>query len=491
MRGRESGQLMIIVALGLTAFLGFAALAVDLGHAYSERRLAQNAADAAATAAVRMVRISDPSTPGSTIYNEVVRVAGLNGNAQVDFSNTLFLDVNGGSLGQANAYSGGLGSVAGIQVKTDISYNTFFAGIVGMSVLTSGGKATAMSMEIQDVGSMGLRPIAVYNQTFVADGHTTYDLFDNGQNSPGNFGWLNLDGSKDVSDWLEYGFSGSYQYWTDPNGSSSSGPSFPLPSWLQGLTGIRVGQVDGPLSDLVANGTDITVPVFDDVTGNGNNTKYHIVGIAEFVVTYDDMHGNPKEVKGLFQRWVGPGDASSSYSTDIMSTVHLVPNIVPTSVATGTPMPTLTPMPTSTPSATATATPTGVPTPTATPTAGPSPTPGPSRTPTIGPSPTPTTVPTATPSPTATAVPLETPTGLTAVNAGHKPIQLNWNSVPGATSYQIDRTNYNGSHDTLTATGTSYLDSGLHPNSIFSYRVRAVNGGNQSGWSTSASADSG
>ena len=47
---REEGQSLVLVALWLTVLLGFAALAIDVGRLYSERRFLQNAADAAALA---------------------------------------------------------------------------------------------------------------------------------------------------------------------------------------------------------------------------------------------------------------------------------------------------------------------------------------------------------------------------------------------------------------------------------------------------------
>jgi len=47
----EQGQAIVLVALALVVVFGFAALAVDGGRSYSEKRRAQNAADAAAYAA--------------------------------------------------------------------------------------------------------------------------------------------------------------------------------------------------------------------------------------------------------------------------------------------------------------------------------------------------------------------------------------------------------------------------------------------------------
>jgi hypothetical protein len=80
---------------------------------------------------------------------------------------------------------------------------------------------------------------------------------------------------------------------------------------------------------------------------------------------------------------------------------------------------------------------------------------------------------------------LQTPTGLTAVNAGNKKIKLTWNAVPGATSYQLLRTNADGSNPTtITVSGSPYTDSsGLAPNANYIYRIRAVNGSAVSDWS--------
>ena len=49
-KGKESGQVIVILAVALVVLLGFTALAVDGGMIYSDRRSAQNVADSAALA---------------------------------------------------------------------------------------------------------------------------------------------------------------------------------------------------------------------------------------------------------------------------------------------------------------------------------------------------------------------------------------------------------------------------------------------------------
>ena len=54
----EQGQAIVIMAFALIALLAFAALAIDGGNAYVERRRAQNGADAGALAGARQVWIN-------------------------------------------------------------------------------------------------------------------------------------------------------------------------------------------------------------------------------------------------------------------------------------------------------------------------------------------------------------------------------------------------------------------------------------------------
>jgi uncharacterized membrane protein len=50
MKKTENGQALVLIALAFVAMLGFVALAIDGGMIYSDRRFAQNGADAASLA---------------------------------------------------------------------------------------------------------------------------------------------------------------------------------------------------------------------------------------------------------------------------------------------------------------------------------------------------------------------------------------------------------------------------------------------------------
>ncbi|MDD5367943.1 MAG: pilus assembly protein TadG-related protein [Anaerolineaceae bacterium] len=77
-REDERGQVLILLVVGMVALLGFAALAIDGGMAFSERRNAQNAADAAAVAGAYAIAY-DPGI-GKTlaeIETDIVQAAAI------------------------------------------------------------------------------------------------------------------------------------------------------------------------------------------------------------------------------------------------------------------------------------------------------------------------------------------------------------------------------------------------------------------------------
>ena len=164
------------------------------------------------------------------------------------------------------------------------------------------------------------------------------------------------------------------------------------------------------------------------------------------------------------------------------------------------PTPTATPVP-----PTATRTPTRTSTPTSTP-AGPTATPTATRTPTptstpVPPTATPTRTPTPIPptvTPTRTATPIPpplpaAPSGLSATGVSRGRIDLAWtDNSSNETGFQIERSRDGGAFSLIATTAagaTSYSNtSGLTPNKMYSYRVRAINAAGSSAYSNTASA---
>ncbi len=80
----ESGQVLIILVFAVIGLLGFTALAIDGGMTYSDRRNAQNAADAAALAAAYAAAhdpttLTKPQNDNNSIWGYAMAVANDNG----------------------------------------------------------------------------------------------------------------------------------------------------------------------------------------------------------------------------------------------------------------------------------------------------------------------------------------------------------------------------------------------------------------------------
>ncbi len=136
----EDGFALIMVAVCMPALLGIAALLVDVGHAYSEKRHLQNAADAAALAASSYL----PSTDLSVLtqaQNAAVDFAARNGvtitTADVTFTST--------SVENDTAH-----------VTTRSMLPTSFAQAIGIS--TTAVRATGGAALGSMVGAIGVMP---------------------------------------------------------------------------------------------------------------------------------------------------------------------------------------------------------------------------------------------------------------------------------------------------------------------------------------------
>jgi Flp pilus assembly protein TadG len=71
----ERGSVMVIAALAITALLLFAALALDVGMAYSSRTQSQNADDSAALAAASKMIYQDPATSNAAVVRTDLAIA--------------------------------------------------------------------------------------------------------------------------------------------------------------------------------------------------------------------------------------------------------------------------------------------------------------------------------------------------------------------------------------------------------------------------------
>lgn len=163
-RKREHGQSLVIVALMAVVLIGAVGLAVDGGNTYGQRRIAQNAADAASVAGTYTLYSQNRTPNGrddAALLTEINRAAEDSGipdtNGVLDPINdnvfSLFTDTLGNILrenGQDCVVGGNMCPTKsqeawGVRVITTQSFTTYFASIIGVNNLTVRAAGTAVT----------------------------------------------------------------------------------------------------------------------------------------------------------------------------------------------------------------------------------------------------------------------------------------------------------------------------------------------------------
>jgi len=150
----EKGQALILIVVGIIGLIGLTALAVDGGMAYSDRRQAQNAADAAALAGgLAYAR-------GNSINSTALARANTNGYDNDGTTNTV-------TVSSVNAPAGVCpGNQPGkdITVQIQNTVETYFGPVVGINQITNSVTATARACDSYNApmfpgnAIIGLRP---------------------------------------------------------------------------------------------------------------------------------------------------------------------------------------------------------------------------------------------------------------------------------------------------------------------------------------------
>ncbi len=112
--------------------------------------------------------------------------------------------------------------------------------------------------------------------------------------APGNFGWLDWNGGSPSTPELADNI-------LHPENSGSWSIGDLIPS----APGVRASsQIIAALNTWM--GKNVTIPLYDEVTGSGNNARYRVCGFGEFVLTDFNFHGSDKYIEGYFVRTVIP-----------------------------------------------------------------------------------------------------------------------------------------------------------------------------------------
>jgi len=275
----DKGYSLVTFALLLGALAAVLALVVDIGYAYVQQWQMQNAADAGALAGTQALALGKDAQQAAIEY------------AQRNGAENVTVTVNAGQ------------KTVRVWAKKD--FPTFVASILGIDTLAADSPAAAIHCAVSEM-SAGVYPIAVDWQDFQFG--QEYDIFSGG--GPGNFGWLTWSGNpstpKLCTSLTPPGNSETYVDPHIPCGCYSDG-ILNIGDWVQGKPGISNSScVRAKLDWFVSTGTPMTIIVWDDVEGSGNNLNYRVAGFAQFVLVSYRLPGQKNRITGRFKQWMIP-----------------------------------------------------------------------------------------------------------------------------------------------------------------------------------------
>ena len=316
------GTIVILAAIMMIALLGMAAFSVDYGYILTARTDLQAAADAAVLAAARELV---PDENGSQYYSihltrEKVRDYV---NANINSAEWFQIpddDIEIGRYDTSTVYSG-----APLTLLQDGTFDTvrvtlrqgganndgiplFFARALGFDEADIQVTATALlpPAKAMTVGS-GVLPFAVHidewndmsigtERSIYGDGHIEDN---NGNHLGGNWGTVDIgednNSANDMRDQIREGLRQSDLDALAADVGPDGLPRIPdntelqAPVWVNGDTGLSAG-IQSAVEDIMF--TPRLIPIYDDVSGPGNNSEFHIVcwGVVEVIDV--DLRGN-------------------------------------------------------------------------------------------------------------------------------------------------------------------------------------------------------
>nr|WP_249420008.1 pilus assembly protein TadG-related protein [Rhabdothermincola salaria] len=298
----DRGVAAVLVAGFALALVLVAALAIDGGQAYANRRQMQNASDAAAMAgaAAFATQRSQPAPGLSSVTDQVRTVAEANGaDVTGDRLKCWFVDDqvrrlpigspvdicgSGATWASANA-----GSASGVEVETSADKETFFAQVGGIETVSARTEAAATLQPL--VGTGATFPFIMCG---VADsggfdildqnlqvrpeviGSILYPLQDPGGGNTETF--KRCDGGSNTFKGKGDGDPAIVGEWT----GTDTGNDDPDP--LSGDFTPVLGSDACPANTLTFDGCLMVVPLASNARGTGSNAEVYIVGFSVFEV---------------------------------------------------------------------------------------------------------------------------------------------------------------------------------------------------------------
>lgn len=297
----QDGVVIVLFALGMTVFLGFLALVVDVGRAEAKKFDLSNAVDAAALAGAQEL----PNT--TEAENKAKNTASLNG---VDDVTVSFSDDN-----------------HKIRVHANQTVNMLFAGALGVTDTDVGADAAAVIAPIS--AAKGVVPVGLEKQEL--EYGKLYTLKKGGgDGSNGWYGALDLGkkggGADEYRDHFKNGYQGLIKI-NDEIELENGNMSDPT---LDGITSRINACHHTPFCTVDEFSRDcprlVTVAVVDLIYKKNNKQveKVKVVGFALLLLENISGNGNDSVIKGRFVESIIPGEVTSGLPSYGASGVRLV-----------------------------------------------------------------------------------------------------------------------------------------------------------------------
>jgi len=311
---RESGQVVVTVAVVLVALLIVLALAIDVGQVYRERRRMQNAADAGALAGARDICFGHGWNGSFDNEGHPARLEARDWTYR-----------NGAQVADVTIHGGGYW----VTVVASEVVDTVFAQLIGINTVDVGATATAACGAARS--ACGLWPIALRDTRWweldAAGCGVPFYVWagDNTQQPPDCTVYecdVNGDGVNDIVDqlqraWLDFSDVGDPEY---PDEcvqvgcgaselecyiASDGGAQLEIPDCVGGVPGVRASTANAVNSRI---GESVGIPIFDTFCDSGTcpGTDVHVIYFACVKVLGWDMHLELPRLDGELPPWKGP-----------------------------------------------------------------------------------------------------------------------------------------------------------------------------------------
>ena len=262
-RKRNSdGAAAIVISVCITVLFGSAAIVLDAGDIWQERRQLVSATDAAAVAAAQ---------------DEALGINGCEASAGV------YVLANAPEAVLTSCVAAGSGSGGQVSVAAEVTVVHALAKVLGRDQTIVRASSTAQYGK--PAALLGLRPFALCAEApgflaWQASSHSTTDIFriyygktspdDCGGPAPGNWGLIDYNGgansNSELKNWVQNGYPGVVS----------------APNWNSGDPGAFSNTL--PISNIV--GTTIQLPIYDDYNESpGAGAQFNIVGFVSVRIT--------------------------------------------------------------------------------------------------------------------------------------------------------------------------------------------------------------